>query len=128
MYGVPEPRLVADPTITVEMLEADIEEWLQHCTSRDILALLSQARRWCSDRLSPASCTLGIMSIAKLLYICLQRMPNAVLPRSLFTTALMKVHERQPIYVGERTLLNVADEATSIGKMCSFEGPTWALC
>ena len=101
---------MSDPSITVAMLEADLECWLRHCNSRDILSLLFIARSTCGWKLAPGSCVRGIASIAKLLYICLQRCPNAVLPRKAFSQAIKNLHKREPVYHGERKISNVADE------------------
>ena len=103
-------RLLADPTVTVGMLEEDLEEWLRHTSSRDILRLVALVRETCTWKRAPASCVPAILSIAKLLSICLQRCPNAVLPRRLFARAVMNIHEKDPIYFGERPIRTVADE------------------
>ena len=103
-------RLVADPTVTVGMLEEDIEAWLEHTSSRDILRLVAHVRDTCTYKRSPAGCVKAIVSIAALLYICLQRCPNAVLPRMLFARAVENVHARASVYFGERAIRLVADE------------------
>ena len=103
-------RLVADPTVSVTMLEEDIEAWLAETTSRDVLKLVCHVRESCTYKRAPASCIRGIISIAKLLFICLQRCPNAVLPRLLFSRAVVHCHERNPVYFGERCIRQVADE------------------
>ena len=103
-------RLVADPSVTVDMIERDLEEWLSHCNSRDILGLLSVVQRTCGMKLAPSTCVSGIVTVAKLMHICLQRCPNAVLPRKAFSQAVKNIHEREPVYHGERKIPNVADE------------------
>ena len=103
-------RLVADPSVNVEMLEDDIEECRKHTTSRDILILLTHVRDKCTYKRAPAYFVPGITSIAKLLFICLQRCPNTVLPRTPFARAVVNVHERDPVYFGERPIRMVADE------------------
>ena len=108
-----ESRLIADPTVTVAMLEEDIETWLRQCTTRDMLSLLSLTRLTCGPSYSPGRCVPGLVSIARLLNLCLKRLPNAVIHRTRFTQALMNVHKRQEIYIGERSIRNVADEITS---------------
>ena len=103
-------RPVADPSVNVEMLEDDIEECRKHTTSRDILILLTHVRDKCTYKRAPAYFVPGITSIAKLLFICLQRCPNAVRPRISFSRAVKNIHERKAIYFGERHIKNVADE------------------
>jgi len=103
-------RLVSDPSVTVTMLEEDIEAWLAHTASRDILKLVMLVRETCTFKCSPASCIPAIISIANLLFICLERCPNAVLPRLSFSRAVVNVHERAPLYFGERPIKMVADE------------------
>ena len=95
-------RLMADASVTVEDLERDIEKWLALCTSRDGVALFNVARLTLGRSLAPSTCLPGIVSIAKLLYICLQRCPNGVIPRSRFTRALVNVHSKANLELGDR--------------------------
>ena len=103
-------RTRADASVTVGMLQADVESWLEFCDSRDILALFHHVRRKEYHKHAPSTCLGGIVSIKTLLYIMLQRVPNSVVPRSKFIQALINVHQKASIYVGERSIANVADE------------------
>ena len=107
-------RLVADPSVTVDMIERDLEEWLSHCNSRDILGLLSVVQRTCGMKLAPSTCVSGIVSVAKLMHICLQRCPNGVLPRKTFSLAVRNIHQRNPVYHGEACIVIKADDITGI--------------
>ena len=108
-------RLHADPTITVAMMEDDIEKWLdQQCESKCIVDLLSGARRYLGHKLSPATCLQGILSIKDLLFIFLQRHPNAVVPRLRLRQAIINAHKRRPLYAGGKKIEVVAEEARQI--------------
>ena len=109
-----DSRLLADTSVTVDMLEADLELWLEHCTVRDILKVLTFARHHCKADAAPDTAGPGILSIAKLLFICLRRCPNGVLPQKVFSQALVNIHRRNPIYFGKRPIVNVAGEITAI--------------
>ena len=109
-----DSRLLADTSITVDMLEADLELWLEHCTTRDILAVLNYARHHCKADAAPGAAAAGILSIGKLLFICLRRCPNGVLPRLVFSQALVNIHRRNPIYFGKRPIVSVAGEIVGI--------------
>ena len=103
-------RTRADASVTVGMLQADVECWLEECGSRDILTLFHMARRTIGVKYAPSTCLGGILSIKKLLYILLQRVPNAVVPRCRFREAIANVHKTKRLYIGERTISNVGDE------------------
>ena len=109
-----DSRLLADTSVTVDMLEADLELWLQHCTVRDILKILHVARHSCNHDPALATAGAGIVSIAKLLFICLRRCLNGALPRKSFSHAVANIHRRNPIYFGCRPIVNVADEIMGI--------------
>ena len=103
-------RTRADASVTVGMLQADVECWLEACGSRDLLTLFHMARRTVGVKSAPSTCLGGILSIKKLLYILLQRVPNACIPRCRFREAIANVHKTKSLYLGERTISNVADE------------------
>ena len=109
-----DSRLLADTSVTVDMLEADLELWLEHCTVRDILGMLCCARHHCKADAAPGTAAPGIVSIGKLLFICLRRCPNGALPRKSFSHAVANIHRRNPIYFGCRPIVNVADEIMGI--------------
>ena len=109
-----DSRLLPDTSVTVDMLEADLELWLEHCTVRDILQILSIARHTCKSDPASGNAGPGIVSIAKLLFICLRRCPNGALPRKVFSQAVENIHRRNPIYFGSRPIVNVADEIMGI--------------
>ena len=109
-----DSRLLPDTSVTVDMLEADLELWLENCTGRDILQILSIARHTCKSDPASGNAGPGIVSIAKLLFICLRRCPNGILPRIVFSQALVNIHRRNPIYFGNRPIVSVAGEIVGI--------------
>ena len=95
------------------MLEDDIERWLDICGSREILKILEVAAM-IGRKLAPFTCLAGILSIKTLLFICLERHPNAVLPRKALEQAIINVHAKSPIYLGSRCMEIVAAESRDI--------------
>ena len=98
------------------MLEDDIERWLDICGSREILTLLRVAEGTITSgrKVAPSTCLAGILSIKTLLLICLERHPNAVLPRKALSQAIINVHAKSPIYLGSRCMEIVAAESRDI--------------
>ena len=96
------------------MLEEDIESWLKVCETREILHLLEVAECTIGRKLAPFTCLAGILSIKTLLFICIQRQPNTVLPRKALSQAILNVHAKSPIYLGSRCMEIVACEARKI--------------
>ena len=96
------------------MMEDDIERWLKVCETREILQLLGDATCTLGRHLAPFTCLAGVLSIKTLLFICIERHPNAVLPRKALSQAIINVHAKSPVYLGQRRMELVATEARDI--------------